>query len=196
MVTAASLRLPAVACVAAAVIAAPALAIEPDGGDAGLEPPRITIERDRLLDTPPGPQDARGRAVGDVAGVSVKLWSSHGRNDVGVGVGTLGFFDLQPLPPGVGGPPSMRAARPTVSFGWRYRLDGETAIYADAVSARRLATEAMSDLYAAKVGMEWKAATSRFGFENRSLGVQLQSGYRMSLRVKGGGLGVYFRGKF
>jgi len=197
MVTASSLRLPAVACVAAAVIAAPATALESDAGaDDGSEPPRISVERDRLLDAAAVPRDAQGRPVGDVAGVSVRMWSRHGRSDVGVGVGTLGFFDLQPLPPGAGGPPSLRATRPTVSVGWRYRFDGETAIYADAVSARRLATEAMPDLYAAKVGMEWKAASSRFGFENRSLGVQLQSGYRMSLRVKGGGLGVYFRGKF
>lgn len=198
MVTPASLRLPAAACVAAAVIAAPAAALEsgPSGAEDGPEPPRITVERDRLLDTPVGPRDAQGRAVDDVAGVSVRLWSRHGRADLGVGVGTLGFFDAQPLPPGAVGPASLRAARPTVTFGWRYRLDGQTSIYADATSARRLAAEAMPDLYAAKVGMEWKPATSRLGFEHRSIGLQLQSGYRMSLRVKGGGLGVYFRGKF
>lgn len=196
MVSASSLRLPALACVAAALLAAPAAALETDGADDGPEPPRITVERDRLFDLPSAPRDAQGRPVGDVAGVTVRMWSRHGRSDLGVGVGTLGFFDLQPLPPGAGGPPSLRATRPTVSFGWRYRLDGETAFYADAVSARRLATESMPDLYAAKVGMEWKPATSRLGFENRSLGIQLQSGYRMSLRVKGGGVGVYFRGKF
>lgn len=197
MVTPASLRLPVLVCVAAAAMASPALALEtglPVGEGSG--PPRVTIERDQVLDAPSAPRDAQGRAVGDVAGVSVHLWSRHGRSDVGVGVGTLGFFDLQPLPVGAGGPPSLRATRPTVSFGWRYRVDGQTALYADATSARRLATDAMPDLYAAKVGMEWKPATSRFGFENRSIGLQLQSGYRMSLRFKGGGLGVYFRGKF
>lgn len=190
----------AAACAAMAAAAAPVAALEAPvaiamgGGD--TEPPRITLERDRLLDTAAAPRDAQGRPVADVAGVSLRLWSRHGRSDLGVGVGTLGIFDLQPLPPGAGGPPSLRAARATVTLGWRYRLDGHTAVYADATSARHLAADAMPDLYATKVGMEWKPASSRFGFENRALGFQLQSGYRMSLRVKGGGLGVYFRGNF
>lgn len=184
-------------CIAAASLCAPALAIEADPLDAaGVEPPRLTVERDRLVDAPAAPLDARGRPVGDVAGVSVRLWSRHGRSDIGIGLGALGFYDLQPLPPGAEGPASLRATRPTVTLGWRFRLDGQTSFYADATSARRLATEAMPDLYATKVGMEWKPATSRFGFEHRSLGIQLQSGYRMSLRIRGGGVGVYFRGQF
>lgn len=185
------------ACAAMVAMVAPAVALEaaiPPADD--LEPPRVILERDRLLEAGAAPRDAQGRPVGDVAGVSLRLWARHGRADLGVGVGTVGVFDLQPLPPGVGGPASLRAMRPTVSFGWRYRLDGQTAVYADATSARRLAADAMPDLYAAKVGMEWKPATSRLGFEHRAVGLQLQSGYRMSLRVRGGGLGVYFRGKF
>jgi hypothetical protein len=180
-----------------AAVATPAAAIEVPAATTGeLEPPRITLDRDRLLDAGAAPRDAQGRPVGDVTGLSLRLWSRHGRSDLGIGVGTLSMFDLQPLPPGAGGPASLRAMRPTVSFAWRYRVDGQTAVYADATSARRLAADAMPDLYATKVGMEWKLATSRFGFENRSLGLQLQSGYRMSLRVRGGGLGVYFRGNF
>lgn len=179
------------------VVVTPAMALEPSAASsASLDPPRLTLEQDRLLDAGAAPRDAQGRPLGDVTGVSLRLWSRHGRNDLGVGVGTLGVFDLQPLPPGAGGPPSLRAVRPTVSLGWRYRVDGHTAVYADATSARRLAADAMPDLYATKVGMEWKPATSRLGFENRALGLQLQSGYRMSLRFKGGGLGVYFRGNF
>lgn len=185
--------------IAAAVLgsAASALAVEPTGGLAMPAPaPRVTLERDSLLDVARAPLDAQGRPVTDVAGLSLRFWSRRGRADIGVGIGTLGFFDLQPLPPGAGGPASLRATRPTVTLGWRYHVSGDTAVYADATSARRLATDAMPDLYAAKVGMEWKPATSRLGFENRSLGFELQSGYRMSLRLKGGGVGLYFRGTF
>jgi len=185
-------------CTVMAGMAGPVAALDAAtrSADDPLPPPRITLDHDRLLDSAAAPRDAQGRPVGDVTGISLRLWSRHGRADLGVGVGTLGVFDLQPLPPGAGGPASLRATRATLTVGWRYRVDGRTAVYADATSARHLAADAMPDLYATKVGMEWKPATSRLGFENRALGLQLQSGYRMSLRVKGGGLGVYFRGKF
>jgi len=89
-----------------------------------------------------------------------------------------------------------RLSLPTVTVGVRYAVSGETAVYADATSARDLIANAAPGLYNTKVGMEWQPAKSRFGFEGRSLGIQLQSGYRMSLRVKSGGLGISFRGNF
>ena len=158
--------------------------------------PRVTVERDQLFDRAGAPLDAQGRPSYELAGMSVRVGSRHGRADLGVGVGTLGFFDVQPLPPGADATASLRGTRPTVTLAWRWRVGDETALYADATSARRLATDAMPDLYATKVGMEWKPAKSSIGFEHRSLGIQLQSGYRMSLRAKSGGLGIYFRGQF
>jgi hypothetical protein len=169
-------------------------AAEPDGG-ADEPPPRVTLERGSLANTLPAAQDAQGRPLTDVAGVSLRWWTRHGRADLGVGVGTLGLVDQRPDPQGLAHP-MLRSTVPTLTVGWRYRMSGEAALYADATSARSLAADAMPDLYATKVGMEWKPAKSRFGFENRSLGIQMQSGYRMSLRARKGGLGVYFRGNF
>jgi hypothetical protein len=141
------------------------------------------------------PLDAQGQPLGDMAGVSVRWWSGHGRSHVGLGFGTVGF-----VVPGLENhgqsPGSLRAAVPTLTVGWRYRVSNDTAVYADATSARNLAMDAAPGLYNTKVGMEWEPAKSRFGFENRSLGLQLQSGYRMSLRVKSGGVGVSFRSMF
>jgi hypothetical protein len=137
-----------------------------------------------------GPQDSTGRPLTDMTGVSVRWWSRHGRAGFGVGVGTVAFVDS------AADGAALRGAVPTFTLGWRYRVSPDAAVYADATGARSLAAAAAPELYNTKVGMEWQPAKSRFGFEGRSLGIQLQSGYRMSLRARKGGLGVYFRGKF
>lgn len=174
----------------AATSAAMALAAEEEPAPAA---PRVTFERAPLVGGAAPALDRQGRELNEVAGVSVRWWSRHGRADVGVGVGTLG---LVPRPDAASGA-TLLDARPTVTLGWRYRLNGEAAVYADATGVRSLAGDAgMPGIVNTKVGLEWKPATSRFGFEHRSLGIQLQSGYRMSLRVRGGGLGVYLRGQF
>lgn len=154
--------------------------------------PRVTFERATLAADVPPVLDAQGRALDELAGVSLRWWARHGRADVGVGVGTLGFV---PRPDAAG--TALLGPRPTLTLGWRYRLNGETAVFADATGVRALAGDGpMPGIVNTKVGLEWKPATSRFGFEHRSIGVQLQSGYRMSLRVRGGGVGVYLRGQF
>jgi len=170
-------------------------AADTDGGGDEPPPPRVTLERGSLADPLPAAHDVQGRPLTDVAGLSVRWWARRGRTDIGLGVGTLALVDPRADQPGLAHP-MLRGAQPTLTLGLRYRMSGEAALYADATSVRSLAAEAMPDLYATKVGMEWKPAKSRFGFENRSLGIQLQSGYRMSLRARKGGLGVYFRGNF
>jgi len=47
-----------------------------------------------------------------------------------------------------------------------------------------------------KVGMEWKPATSRFGLDHGALGVQFNSGYRLSFKARKDGLRIYLRGQF
>ena len=48
-----------------------------------------------------------------------------------------------------------------------------------------------------KLGAEWKSPASRFGLDKRGhLGIQFDSGYRMSLRLRKSGVGVYVRGQF
>jgi hypothetical protein len=134
--------------------------------------PHVTTERAWLQPGSPAPRDSSGRPYNEMAGVSYRWWARHGRANVGLGVGTVGF--LAPDAEHLGGSSgALHGAVPTVTFGMRYRVSGVTAVYADATSARALATDAAPGLYNTKVGMEWQPAKSRFGFENRSLGIQL-----------------------
>lgn len=206
--TAATTRIVAIAALSVCALAGPVVASADEtlaeratsaANDAGeprvtMSEPRVTSERSWVQPGAAAPLDASGRAYRDMAGVSVRWWARHGRADLGLGLGTVGFV-APPLPngAGVGG---LREAVPTVTLGMRYRVSSEAAVYADATSARSLAADAAPGLYNTKVGMEWKPAKSKFGLEGRSLGVQLQSGYRMSLRLRSRGIGVYFRGKF
>lgn len=156
--------------------------------------PRLTTERSFVRSgNPAAPLDATGRPYSEMSGVSVRWWARPGRSNVGLGlgVGTVGFVGSP-----IDGSVPLRGAMPTVTLGVRYAVSGETAVYADATSARELVANAAPGLYNTKVGMEWQPSKSRFGLEGRSLGVQLQSGYRMSLRLRSKGIGVYFRGKF
>lgn len=156
--------------------------------------PRVTTERSFVRSgSPAAPLDATGRPYSEMSGVSVRWWARPGRSNVGLGlgVGTVGFVGNP-----IDGSVPLRGALPTVTLGVRYAVSGETAVYADATSARELVANAAPGLYNTKVGMEWQPAKSRFGLEGRSLGVQLQSGYRMSLRLRSKGIGIYFRGKF
>jgi hypothetical protein len=194
--TATSSALIALAIVAAgmpAVAAAGDEDVAPDEpwspAEAALRAPRVTTERSFALPGPAAPLDPSGRLYTDMSGVTVRWWARHGRSNLGLGVGTVGF--VAPSPDGA---VPLRSALPTVTVGVRYAVSGETAVYADATRARDLLASAAPGLYNTKVGMEWQPAKSRFGFEGRSLGIQLQSGYRMSFRVKSGGLGIYFRG--
>jgi hypothetical protein len=172
----------------------------PEGVQVGLgaepAPPQVVAERTWLEAEAgnAGPQDSTGRPITDMTGVGVRWWARHGRAGFGVGVGTVAFMD--PAADGARPPAALRGALPTFTLGWRYRVSPDAAVYADATGARSLAAAAAPELYNTKVGMEWQPARSRFGFEGRSLGIQLQSGYRMSLRARKGGLAIYFRGKF
>ncbi len=47
-----------------------------------------------------------------------------------------------------------------------------------------------------RVGLEWMPAKSNFGLAQGALGLQLESGYRLSLKLRRGGPTVYLRGQF
>ena len=84
-----------------------------------------------------------------------------------------------------------------VMVGWRQRVGSTSAVYADASHAASMASaEGVGRHTDAKVGVEWQGASSRLGFENGKLGFQFDSGYRMSLRLRKGLVGVYLRGHF
>ena len=144
----------------------------------------------------PAPWQTHARAADELAGVSYRLWMSRGRAGFGLGLGTMGR--LVP-PPGMGAadaPHTLVGSVPMVSLGLRLRVTPESALYADASSARGMAIDSGADLYNAKLGMEWKPRKSRFGLEKGSLGIHFDSGYRVSLRARHGGLGVVLRSQF
>ena len=156
--------------------------------------PEVTAQHSRFA--PPGAPvfDADGRQLTELAGVDYRLWMSRGRASFGVGVGTLGY--LQPGPGNAGGATALVGASPTVSVGMRYRMTKDSAVFADALGAPGLPPQTSGGYVNTKVGLEWKPATSRFGFDHGALGMHLDSGYRLSLKARHGGVGVYLRGDF
>ena len=143
-------------------------------------------------DLPPG-QD--GRATRDLAGVSYRVWMSRGRADVGFGLGSLGFV-VPPAAGGGNGVTTLVGAVPTVTLGVRYRLTDQHLLYVDASRARGLGADPAADVVSTQVGLEWRPATSALGFEHGALGMQLDSGYRLSLKARGGRPALYLRGQF
>jgi len=139
------------------------------------------------------------RVSNDLAGVSYRLWMSQGRAAVGVGLGALGRV-MYPAPSAAAEPgaaPTLTDTTPVVSVAMRYRASERSAVFADASLAQGLAGPRGTGGYSnAKVGVEWESARPELGLEHGRLAVQLDSGYRMSLRIRKSGLGVYLRGRF
>jgi hypothetical protein len=158
--------------------------------------PEVSAVRTRLGSTMvPAMQMPDGRVATDLAGVDYRLWMNRGRAGIGVGIGTLGY--VQPSTDGrIDGPVHLTGAAPTLSVGVRMRMSPESSVYADATGARGFRADPDARFVNTKVGVEWKPAKSRFGFEGGRLALQLDSGYRLSLRARKGGVGVYLRGQF
>ena len=175
-----------------------------DPGDelsvAGISTPDLAAPRVTVLQTSsvPAPGPAAPAALlpaAELVGVSYRWWLTNGRSDVGIGLGALGY---RVTPPGA--PTDNRGVLmgsvPMVTLGWRYRMSGQSILLADASSALGLGANGR-DGYVTKVGVEWKPRSeSRFGLDGSSLGFQFDSGMRMSLRWRKGGLSVYFRSQF
>ena len=158
--------------------------------------PRLTSERTRIVGTEALAVGTDGRPLTELGGVSYRWWLSHGRSDVGVGVGALGRV-ITPPPGVVDGGTSLAGSVPTVTLGWRYRVSNDSVVFADASGARGLGLNGTGNYVNTKLGAEWKSPASRFGLDKRGhLGIQFDSGYRMSLRLRKSGVGVYVRGQF
>ena len=163
---------------------------------AGEPAPTLTLERTRW---PAGATssvvalDAAGRPLADAAGFSYRWWLRRGRTDVGIGLGAIGRVVA---PVEANGEATLAYAAPTLTLGLRYQLTERSTLYADASGARRGQGDAGADLFATKLGVEWARSRSRLGFDKGAFGLRLDSGYRMSLRIRHGGLGIYVRGQF
>jgi hypothetical protein len=155
----------------------------------------VTTLRSLLL--PPGAPALTpdGRQMTELAGVQYRLWMSRGSTDFGIGVGTLGYLQPSPGLHAVG-PATLSGAAPMVSIGMRYRLGTGSAFFADASGVHALAPDTTGAYVSTKVGMEWKPAQSRFGIDGGALGIHLDSGYKLSLKARRDGLGVYLRNQF
>ena len=126
----------------------------------------------------------------ELAGLNYRLWMSHGRTDVGVGFGPLAHVE-----PTMHGPTRLSGSVPSVTLGLRFRVSDEHLLFADA-SRARLGPDPDATYVTAKLGYEWKPAKSALGFEHGALGVQLDSGYRLSLKVRHGKPALYLRAQF
>ena len=155
------------------------------------------------------PRLIRNKATGDTAGslagsrgetneLSYRWWKSSGRADLGLGLGTL-TYGTRPTGsvPGLGseGASNVLAAGTVLTVGMRYRTSATATVYADASGVRGHGFDG-GDGVVGKVGIEFKAAESRFSVNYGGLGLRLAGDTRMTVRVKRGGLGVFMRSKF
>lgn len=98
--------------------------------------------------------------------------------------------------------PSRAGAVPTMTLGVRYHLSEQHVLFANtsgvrgALGSRGLGADLAAADVTTKLGLEWKPARSALGLERGAIGVQLDSGYRLSLRTRRGGAGLYLRGNF
>ena len=137
---------------------------------------------------------AAGATRAELSEISRRWWLSHERADIGVGLGTAAY--IVPAGDARDGQSTFRNAVAALSVGMRYRVSPESAVYADASNAPGLYGKG-SDAYSAKVGVEWHGVPrTGWGFMQGGVGLRMDSGKTMTMRVKGGGLGVYLRSKF
>lgn len=130
--------------------------------------------------------DSQGRAYGEVSRATVSRWTTRGRASLGMGVGAVGYSSA--------GSSVWLHPSPAVTVGVRLAVADRTTMYADASSA----TGWPQPNYNARVGMEFKSASAGrgLGFERGAIGMQLDSGYRLQMKPRRGGLAVYLRGQF
>ncbi|HJV95811.1 MAG TPA: hypothetical protein VJ608_07230 [Albitalea sp.] len=157
--------------------------------------PDLTAVHTHIV-TPAAAVNADVRSNNELVGISYRWWLSRGRTDLGLGLGTVGHVAAPADGPFNGGPTRLIGSVPTVTVGVRYRMSNESAVYADASGAQGLGNDGTARYVNAKLGMEWTTVKPKLGFENGALGIHFDSGYRMTLRARHGGIGAYLRGKF
>lgn len=160
-----------------------------DGFEARHDP---VLDRQTLIAL--GAAQLGGRA--EVSSLDYRWWASKGRVAVGLGVGTVTHSVVAPA---VGGEPERLAGQtsgPAVTVGWRLRLSDQSMLYADTSAMRGVGPDSAAAFYTAKGGVEWKTSKSRLGFDSGSVAMRLDSGYRLSLRTRHGGIVVMLRGSF
>ncbi len=128
----------------------------------------------------------------EMAGSEYRLLNSRGRTDIVISLQALGY--APPISDGAN--TGLPVAVPSVTLGLRYRMTGRHLLFADATGAQRLGANLAADQASAKIGVEWTPSKMTMGFEQGALGMQLASGYRLSLKARHGGPALYLRSRF
>lgn len=143
--------------------------------------------------------DAQGHVHDELSRVTVSKWLGRGRASLGLGLGAVGYRAL----PGSAAPAAgLMNPAPAVTVGVRLDVAPRTTMYADASGTAVWNTandpNAQGALYNTRVGMEFKSAGAArgLGFDRGAIGMQLDSGYRLQMKPRRGGLAVYLRGQF
>ena len=144
--------------------------------------------------------DAQGHVHDELSRVTVSKWLGRGRASLGLGLGAVGY---RPLPGQAAAPAAgLMNPAPAVTVGVRVDVAPRTTMYADASGTAVWNTandpNAQGALYNTRVGMEFKSAGAArgLGFDRGAIGMQLDSGYRLQMKPRRGGLAVYLRGQF
>ena len=136
--------------------------------------------------------DAQGRPFTQSAELMLHRWARAGRAAIGVGVGATGMMPADSA--------QWSNVAPLLTVGARLHMAGEATLYADAakVGPKSVASYYGQDSVRTRIGLEFKGVNTarNLGLERGSIGMQLQSGYRLQLRPRKGGVAVYLRGQF
>ena len=149
---------------------------------------------DRQALTRLGAPELGGRA--ETSSIGYRWWASSGRVALGLGVGTVTHSVVAPA---IGTEPERLTGQtggPAVTVGWRLQLSDRSTIYADTSASQGLGENPAAAYYTTRGGVEWKTRKSRLGFDRGSVAMQLDSGYRLSLRTRRGGVALVLRGSF
>ncbi len=129
--------------------------------------------------------------------VDVSLFPARSAG-LGAVVGMSGFTPRQPLPLG------LAPTGPSVDFGvrWSHKLQSQNQI--DITAWRRMNVaedaytliQARQPVYGARVEMNLKSSSGIVAFDRGFLGLQLESGARISIKRKNGGPMLYYRTTF
>lgn len=166
-----------------------------------FRPEPLEARRDPVLDRETlvslGAARLGGRA--ETASVGYRWWSAHGPLALGVGVSAV---TQSVLAPALGHEPERLVAQtggPALTVGWRVRLTEHSQLYADTSAVHGLAADggtAPATTVTTFGGVEWQTSKSRLGFDRGSVAMKLDSGYRLSLRTRRGGVLLMLRGSF
>jgi hypothetical protein len=136
--------------------------------------------------------------AGETTELQGRWWTTQGRADLGLGLGTLGY-GLRPTGSIAGlvgtGNTTVVASATVLTLGMRYRTSDRSAVFADASSLHGSTFEGNEAVFG-KVGFELKSAQSAFHVSYGGLGMNLAGDAHMTVRPKHGGLALFMRTSF